>query len=268
MATRTEIYEEINQEIITDASLGATSTSKTAEHRLLIYDVTEISNILQGLWEIMKSVLVSAADAVPTCNAAWWDREIRKFQYGYTLTLDSITKKYYYDVEDSDAQIVTSVAVIDQSGKGVIKVAKEGPVALTASEKSALSSYIKKLQPLGSNIVLISQDADVIRLPLSIYYDPIIPLSTVQANVEEAINTYLSSLDFQTGKTGTFYTTYLIDAIQAVEGVVDVVAGVIQASQSNGVLATISRKYAPVAGYLTVHPDYSLSDTLTFIAEL
>ena len=268
MATELEIYEKVNGEVIDDVSLNATSESKVAEFRKLIYTVTSISSILQGLWEIMKRQLIAAADSVPTCNASWWDSEIRKFQYGDALLLNDTTKKYYYEELDTDAQIVTRVAIVDQSGRGIIKVAKNGPVALTTDERNALSSYIKKIQPLGSNISVISQAADVIKLPLTVYYDPIIPQATVQTAVELAVNTYLSSLDFNVGKTGTYYTTYLIDAIQEVEGVVDVKAGDIQASQDGGTLVSVARKYVPVAGYLTVHPDHALGDTITYTAEI
>lgn len=266
--TPEEIYTEIHQEVVGDVSIGATSTSKLAEFRKLIYNITSMSLILQGLWEIFRKILQSTADAVPTCNAAWWDREIRKFQYGHTLLLDGLSKQYYYETADPDSQIVSRVAIIDQARKGLIKVAKDGPVALSADERAALSSYIKKRQPLGSNIVLISQAGDVIKIVLDVHYDPIIPKATVQANVEAAVNVYLASLDFNVGKSGTFYITYMIDVIQAVEGVVDVTATEVAASQFGAPeLATIARKYVPVAGYVSIHPDHQLADTITYTPE-
>lgn len=262
-----EIYEEINQEVIDDVTLGATSTSKVAEWRKLLYNVVAQSEILEGLWDIKQEELQAAADAVPTANAAWWDREIRKFQYEDELLLDPISLKYYYAVLDQAAQIVTRVAIIDQSGRGVIKIAKSGPVALSVDERAALSSYIKKIQPLGSNITLISQAADVIRIVGTVHYDPIIPLATVKTNVETAITNYLASLDFNVGKSGTFYTTYLIDAIQAVSGVVDVTVSQITAAQNGGDLAPVTRKYVPVAGYITIHPDNPLSVSINYTPE-
>ena len=264
-----EIYQEIHDEVVDNVSLGATSTSKVAEWRKIIYIVTNISLVLQGLWDIMITQLKSTADTVPTCNDAWWDREIRKFQYGHTLLLDSVTRKYYYAIEDIDSRIVTRVAIHQQSGLGIIKVAKDGPAPLDTDERSALDSYIRKVQPTGANITLISDAADLIRLDLIIYYDPIVPQGTVQADVEAAINTYLSSLSFNVGKTGTFYTTYLIDAIQTVTGVVDVTVTAISANQQGeSILLDIERKYVPVAGYLDVHPDHALADTITYTPEI
>jgi hypothetical protein len=45
-------------------------------------------------------------------------------------------------------------------------------------------------------------------------------------------------------------------------------AGDIQASQDGGTLVSVARKYVPVAGYLTVHPDHALADTITYTAEI
>lgn len=264
-----EIYQAIDEAVTEDVALGATSASKVAEFRLIEYLVTAISNILQGIWDIKKRDLQAVADAVATCNEPWFAREISRFQYGDTLILNSQSKKYGYAEENLDAQIVTQVAVSDQGGVGIIKVAKDGPSPLSNDERLALSSYVKKIQPLGSNIVLISQAADVIKLVGTIHVDPIIPVGTIQANVEQAINDYLASLAFQSDRKGTLYTTYLIDAIQAVEGVLDVTLSEVAVGQSGDVtLATVNRKYVPVAGYFVVHPDHALADNLTYSSDI
>lgn len=268
MADLKEIYEDINEEVINDISLGATSDSKEAEHRKIIYTVSEISRIHENRWDVLKEELQDAADAVPTCNDSWWEREIKRFQYGHTLLLDSITRKYYYEEDDEDARIVTRVAVTSQNKRGIIKVAKAGPAPLESAEKTALDSYIKKVQPTGANITLISQAADEIKMELTVYFDPIVPQATVQTNVETAINDYLASLAFNVGKTGTFYISYLVDAIQAVEGVVDVTVENVEANQDGEAsLLPVLRKYVPIAGYLTVHPDHALADTITYTSE-
>ena len=268
MPTLKEIYEEINQEVTNDLELGATSTSKVAEFRLLQYVVTSISSVLQGLWNVMETTLINTAKKVPSCNEVWWNAEIRKFQYGHELIIvDVENKKYGYAVKDEDAQIITRVAVVSQPGRGLIKVAKADPAALSVDELAALKSYKNKILPLGSNISIISQDADIIKIPGTVYYDPIIPLSVTQPLVEAAINSYLSSLEFNVGKTGTFYTTYLTDAIQAVDGVVDFIPGQIMAAQDGDALGNIDRKYVPVAGYITIDPVNPLTDTLTYVAE-
>lgn len=263
MTTIKEIYEDVNDEVTTDLSIGASSSSKSAEFRLWIYITAKISLLLQGLWDVFKRELETAADNVPTCNASWWVREVQKFQYGYTLELNNITKKYLYATEDLGAQIVTNVAVIGNR----IKVAKDGNVALTTDEKAALISYKNKILPVGSNIIIVSQDADVIKVDIDVHYDPIIPITTVRTNVELAINGYLSTLNFNVGQSGTFYTTFMIDAIQLVEGVVDVTVNEMSSAQDGGVLVSFPRKYIPVAGHIQVDPSNSLTSTITYLTE-
>ena len=264
MADIKEIYEEINQEVVDDITIGATSTSKVAEFRLWEYIFAKASEIMQGLWEIMKGELQATADMVPTCNDAWWDREIRRFQYGHNLVIDPVTKKYSYAVNDEAARIISRVAVVGNR----IKVAKDGPTALSVDEYNALVSYKRQVQPTGANIFIVSQDADIIRVTAEIFYDPIIDRSTITTNVEKAINDYLATLAFNVGKTGYFYTTYMMDAIQEVEGVVDVdVSQVLAGSAGSASLGLVDRKYVPVAGYIVVDPANSLSNTLTYTVE-
>lgn len=268
MATNAEIYTEVHDELIADAEIGATSPSKVSEHARITLTVTRISQVLQGLWEIMLRALQSAADAVPSCNAAWWKDQILAFQYGHELVLDNITKKYGYAVEDDDARIITRVAIYNQSGRGVIKVAKAGPTALDVNELAALKAYKNKILPLGSNIVILSQAADLIKIVGTVYYDPIIPLSVTQPLVEAAIVDYLATLAFAEGREGVFYKIELVDAVQTVPGVIDFQSSEIAASQDGAAsLSQVVRKYVPVAGYLDIHPDHALANTLTYVAE-
>lgn len=266
MATLKEIYEEINEEVSEDLTISATSESKVAEHRLWMYLFTEVSNILQGIWEVFRQQLVDAAAEVPTGNDAWWDRELRKFQYGDSLVIDNLTKKYYYETIDTDKQIVSRVAIFGNT----IKVAKGdgSPEALSTDEYDALDSYIRKLQPTGSNLILVSQASDLVLIACEIYYDAIISLSVVQENVEAAINAYLETLEFGVGSTGTFYISRVVDAIQEVEGVVDVEVQQVSAKQDGGQMGTVERRYFPVSGYISIDPDYPLSTSLTFTPEI
>ncbi len=64
---------------------------------------------------------------------------------------------------------------------------------------------------------MLSIPADVLNVGFDIYFDPIVPLVTVQANVQAAMDEFLSNLPFN----GAFNITALTDAIQESEGVVD-----------------------------------------------
>jgi hypothetical protein len=257
-----EIYQEINDEVGSSA-IGGTSESKTAEFRLWEYVWSCMSWIQQQLWDAFKLDLQAIAEAAPTCNAAWWNTEVRKYQHGDELLFNATTAKYYYAEPDEDLQIIKRVAVVDQSGYGVIKVAKEtagSPVALSEYELTSFQAFVARIQPFGSNISIISQDADLLNLPITIHYDAIVPLATVTANVEAAVAAYLSGIVFD----GRFYTIRLVDAIQAVTGVVDVIPGVFEGKQDGGVYGVIDRSYNPVSGYMDIDPDFLLADTITY----
>ena len=267
MASITEVYETINGEVTSDTSIGATSTSKTAEYRLITYTITAISKVLAGLWDIKKRELQKAAEVVPSCNSIWWADKIRAFQFGHELRVND-NLEYYYLNDDPDARIVDRVAVYQLGDKGSIKVAKAGPTPLSEGELAALRSYKNKILPLGSNIIITSQEADVIKIVGSVYYDAITPLSSVRDGVSLAINSYLADLEFNVGRSGTFYTSHLTDRIQEVRGVIDFVPTELAAGKMGDTrLVKVERKYVPVAGYIRIHPDFGLSSTLTFAPE-
>lgn len=268
MATIEQVYTAINKEVLDDVSLGATSTSKMAEWRKILYTVTSISEILQGLWDVKKRELKRAAELVPTCNSIWWANEIKKFQYGHQLQINS-NYEYFYLVDDEAAKIIKHAAIYSRPGKGLIKVAKEGPTRLTTSELQSVRAFKNKILPLGSNIVVSSHDPDEIKILGNVYYDPLVPLTQLQPKVEQAILDYLSSLEFQEGSNGAFYMVRLTDEIQKVTGVTDFVPEEISIRQNGNEdsLVPITRKHISFAGYMTIHPDHPLNGSINYIPE-
>lgn len=261
-----ELYQTITDDVESDPTLaGVVSVSKTADYKLWMYIWAVVSWLQQKVVDAFRGEIQAIADAAPTCNALWFDAEVRKWQFGDPLLFDDTLKKYYYATIDESKQLAARVAVVDQSGKGIIKVAKEvggEPFALSASELNSLKAYVKRVQPFGTNISVISAQADLIRLPITITYDAIVPLATLQANVEAAITEYLAALDFN----GAFYIIRLQDAIQQVEGIIDVADGNIEAAQAAGTFVSINRKYVPVSGYIKVDPGTPLSGSITYNA--
>ena len=103
----------------------------------------------------------------------------------------------------------------------------------------------------------------MLRYNANIEYDPIIPLSDFRAQVEDAINTFLKNLP----PDGILRLVELEDAIQAVQGFIDIQRGNVEAT----VAYTITPNYQPVAvnyntvaGYIKIDPDFPLSSTLTY----
>lgn len=258
-----DIYEAIHQEVTDEAQFEVDSTSRVAEYRLWEYVVAAISWLQQSLWDIKKAELEEVALNAPPGNARWLEQEARAFQLGYDIVFDPVTRQYGYTEEDEDSQIIKRVAIEDVNGVGILKVAKETngvPEKLSDAELNAFQSYIQKIQVVGSNLSIVSLDADELTLPTLIKYDPIIPLEEVKSNVEEAINTYLSSIDFN----GTFETIRLIDAVQLVDGVTDVIPGEYQFRISGQSITDFDRNYSAASGYFIIDPTNTLEDTLTY----
>lgn len=260
-----EIYTAINNEISADADLSAlTSVSKTAVYRLWMYIWAVMSFIQEELFGEAKAEMQTIVDNAIPGTDRWLALEVKKFQYGDSLSFDDETGDYFYAVIDPAKQIIFRVAISSNAGQSTVKVAKDdgsgNPIALSTDQLNALKSYIQQIQYAGSNIITVSLPSDKIKLPITIYYDAITPLPTLQSNVEAAINGYLAELDFN----GTFYISKLVDAIQAVENVEDVVIGSVEARSDAGAFNPVSRIYLPVSGYLEVDSGFPLSTTITY----
>lgn len=258
----TEIYTMLTNEVSSDADLsGLTTISKTGIYKLWLYVFSALSYIQENLWTEAKTEMQSIVDNAIPGTDRWLAKEIVKFQYGDSLTFDDETGDYSYATINEAKQIIDRVAVVSGNGTTSVKVAKAGPAALSAAELNALKSYVSEIQYAGSNIVTISLASDKVKLPITVYYNAITPLATIQTNVKAAINAYLSELNFN----GEFYLSRLVDAIQAVENIEDVVLGTVEGRTDAGSFNTISRTYQPVSGYLEVDPLFELDDTITYV---
>ena len=149
-----------------------------------------------------------------------------------------------------------------------IKIAKNTTgvlTALDAPELAALTSYLQKVKFAGTKFKLISTSGDILKIGFSIYYDPIIPLSTLQPIVNTKITDYVKNLPFD----GILNVTRLIDVIQQIDGIKDVIF--VNASTKPNIGGTYSsfiRENNPYGGYYNISTvsGETLTDTLNYIA--
>lgn len=264
-AIRGEIYDELES----DADLALVNNpSRTALWNLQADIFAYVAYILHKLWTIYEQRLNTAAKAVINHNAYWYALQAKKFQLGDNL--DATNGSVEYPVIDEAKQIVTASAVKESGGTLILKVAKDGAgglVPLASSELSAFKGYIESVRDAGVDTLIVSQNPDLLKTALSIYYNPIIPLATIKANVEAAINNYVNNLPFD----GIFRRTKLIDAIQAIEGIEDVKIDICEASVSyttNPSFTPIDVFYESIAGYMNIDSNYPLSSNLNYIANV
>lgn len=258
--TINEIYDEIvaekenqavldgltpNPETALDLLNQLTSGSKVAIWRLWAYITAVAIWTHEQLFEIFKAEAEAIAAAAPAGTARWYQKKVFEFQYGDTLTY--VNNQYVYATITPANQIVKRCAVQDRGdGVVVIKVAKAGPVPLLSAEKTALEGYIAKIKFAGTRVAVVSLAADEIDIEYDIYYDPIVPLATLQSALQTAIESFASNLEFN----GEFRVTKFTDALQAVTGVIDPVFVAATATPDAGSPANFTVSYQPTAGYV------------------
>jgi hypothetical protein len=273
--TIAEIYDEIitekeNQAVLSDltpnpeTSLGLlndlTSGSRVAIWRLWAYIISAAIWTHEQVFEMFLVEAEAIAAAAPAGTARWYQKKVLEWQYGDTL--EYISNQYVYDPVDESARIVTRCAIQDRGdGVVVVKVAKGStPTPLDNTEKTALEGYIAKVKFAGTRIAVLSQAADEIDLDYDIYYDPIFPLATVQADVQAALESYAADLEFN----GEVRITRITDALQGVTGVIDPVFQSASGTPDGGGSSAIVVSYQPIAGHV-VFAD-TAANMLNFIA--
>lgn len=261
-----DIREEIFDEVTTDPLLNElNSTSSTALFNLWIDIWAFISWLLVTNWVRYENILNEAARASIPHNVLWYSNRSKEFQLGDVL--DASTGAVIYPVIDESKQIIAAASVTETAdGRVIIKVAKLSGelVALDASELLAFQGYISQIKDAGVITQIISQNSDLLNMLSDVFYDPIVPISTLQANVETAINEFLLQIPFD----GILRTNDLISAIRAVEGVIDVDIIDLQASinyVTTPIFVPIDVFYETVAGYIKIDPNFPLSSQITYI---
>ena len=267
------IYDDLTVQMGLEPTLAPllTNPSKTAIWRLLLWVFAYGANIIEVLFDTFVTEIETKGQAAKVGNAQWYRGRILEFQYGDNLVfLNSI---YQYAVLDLTKRIVTNCAVVsdfDPLVGGIISIkvaatANGGLVALDAPQIAALTSYIQKIKFAGTKIKVISTSGDIIKIAYTVYYDPIIPLSTMRQNVNLVINNYVKNLPFD----GNLLITKLTDALQLVDGVNDVVFNNAASKVGTGDnYQSFDRIKNPYGGYFKISTanGETLNDTINFIA--
>jgi len=211
---------------------------------------------------------------IPTGTDIWYAEQSKLFQLGDSLVWNGL--QFEYEIIDDDKKIIVFSSAITVGNTLKVKVAKANsttglPEKLSVSELTSFNAYITDIAFSGTDFVVISTDGDLIKLAYTIFYNPLVLnsdgssiLNPSQYPVEDAINNYLSNLDFN----GILRINDLTDSIQAVSGVVNPVATVVEAKPYSGtytdILNSVNQSYIAFAGYSLVDPAYPLTTQLTY----
>ncbi|TAN18838.1 MAG: nucleotidyltransferase [Chitinophagaceae bacterium] len=266
------ILDNISSNVTLSGQL--TSTSQTAIWKLCSYIVAVCQWTLETLFDQHVSEVTGIIDNLKPHSLRWYANMAKAFQYGYALVAD----EDYYDntLLTSDqvtiSQIVNYSAVIEQEKNLRIKVAttiNSDLAPLNATQLAAFTEYMSQVKDAGVKLVINSESPDSLLLTIRIFYNPLVLDSngarldgTSSSPVQDAINAYLQNLPFN----GWFVVAYLIDALQAVDGVIVPVVDQAQATYGTLPYQSIDVKYNPDSGYLRIiNPATDLD--ITFIPQ-
>ncbi len=241
------------------------SSSKVAVWRLWVWITAVAMWIHEKLWDEFKAeVDAIVAAAIP--GTARWYREIALL-WQTSGTLGWVDNKYQYNLVNPSLRVITRASAEDVSGLVQIKVAKDvngEPVPLDTDQKDAFIAYMNQMKFAGVFLDITSNAADTVTVTATVNYDPQI-LTSIGARVDgtsgtpvvDAVNAFCKNIEWN----GRMYRQKLIDAIQQVEGVIDVTVTTIQVNKSGSAPATLTdRYYQTDSGYIKL----SSSSTFTY----
>jgi len=246
----------------------------------MIADIFAIlMNVAEQLWDSMSASISDTVVKGGVGTGRWWRERVLEFQNGDVLKY--LNGVYYYDVINAEKRLVTFCSVTETGSKTIqIKVAKgTTPTKLTTPELTGgLQDYVDFLRFAGTQIDLISLDADKCYIEATVYYSGQY-FSTIEDSVKSAITNYFNSISAGENFNGAVIVSEVSKAIQSVEGVSYVKINTIKVRQdtvpfasaytlfnlSTGVNNVLVNTYA---GYVVEEntAGQTLTDSLTFIA--
>jgi len=146
----------------------------------------------------------------------------------------------------------------------VAKLVNNIATPLTTQELVSFQNYALKIKPPGISVIVSSISADKLNVSLNVVYDSLILTSsgTLITDgtevIKNAVNDYIAAIVYG----GKLNKTKLMDAIQAVAGVIDVTiySLEVQVGTSSAWNAILLQNYEAVSGYFKLN-DLTLNMT-------
>lgn len=235
---------------------------------ILIYIVASAHYLLERLFDRHREEVSALVDQAVVATVPWYYRMARAYQHGDRLELNAETMRYEYPAVDESKRLIKYAAVRDRGNSIQMLVSGEQdglPVPLPNDVLTAFEAYMKAIKTAGVVLSVSSLPADVLEITAEIQIDPMFisrqgkRLRDGAPVVEEAIRAYLKGIVYG----GRYNKTKLVDAIQAVEGVVDVVLSECYATAHGGERKLIQgNNYTALSGSFLAP---NLSNTLTYV---
>lgn len=276
-----EIKKTMTDQFMNDSTLrsayGITGENATWEgtfstvsiENILIYIVAVCAYSLEVMFDAFRKDVDEqiAQNIVPTVR--WYHTQALQFQYGDGLVYDEQAEAFKYPVIDLAKRVVKYCAVKDRGGSIQILVSGESgglPSVLSNDVMSAFKSYMNGVKIAGVILDIRSLPADDIQIYAQVQVNPLQidntgrKISDGSYPVRDAIVTYLQNIVYG----GTFNKTKCVDAIQQVDGVVDITLKQVKAKSSSiqEYAELSSNNYTAVGGAFIAN---SLDNTITYV---
>lgn len=227
--------------------------SAVSLENLLFYIVAACHYVLESIFEKFTQDVEQKISRAVVASIPWYFDKAKAFQYGDALVLNPRTFGYEYAKVDTLKQLVKYVAVRDRGAsiEMLVSAEKDGkPTPLSDDILTAFKHYINAIKIAGVVINVRTRKADELTIAVKVVVDPLkinrqgIDIASSEKVVEHAIENYLADIVYG----GTFNKTKLVDAIQRVDGVVDVVLGVCKYKAGDEYKEIAGNNYTAVGG--------------------
>ncbi len=233
--------------------LNANSSSKVAVWRFWVWIFSF------AIWVHEQIVSKNAENSRPH-TIRWYREQCLNFLDGLALTW--LNGQFQYDltnVTDADVRKIIDRCALLESNNGelVIKIATDNNGSIepvTPQQLVRFKAYLMQIKDAGNRIRVINQSADLLKIGLTVYVDPLVIdlqtgklLSTPNPiyPVKEAINNYLEKLEFN----GAFVRTFFQDELQKATGVILPKIDVLESQYLGFAFIPIVDWTIPQAGY-------------------
>lgn len=236
-----------------DKTRFADCFSAVSLENLLFYIVAACHYVLESIFEKFTQDVEQKISRAVVASIPWYFDKAKAFQYGDDLVLNPRTFGYEYAKVDSSKQRVKYVAVRDRGASIEMLVSDDKggkPTPLSDDVLTAFKHYINAIKIAGVVINVRTRKADELSIAVKVVVDPLkinrqgVDIASSEKVVEHAIENYLADIVYG----GTFNKTKLVDAIQRVDGVLDVVLGVCKYKAGDEYKEIAGNNYTAVGG--------------------
>ncbi len=243
--------------------------SKVAIWRLWLWVFAVGSWMIEVLFEKHKAEITSILASERPHTLHWYAEESKKFQYGYAMIWKD--DAYSYAVIDENAKIIKYAAASEKAGTVVLKVAtilNGVKIPLNNLQRATFYAFWDKWRDAGVKLDVVTLPADLVKVTMTIIRDRLILnvnnsllRDATVFPINDAIKVFGDSLEFD----GIFRLSKLIDAIQSVEGVVDVKIYSASVKPSGGSWSAIDLYTDAASGYFILSWSESIITYIDYV---